>query len=224
MANLSLLLKCCFMFAIAISFSFCAAIENKAEDEHQSPLTQALAIIEMVSKVNVAKARVLSTALTNPLSALAELTLLGAFKIGFFLISGLFVFTGIFPGFLGALGIAPPFLFRSLTDSFSELKNLNYEIVARSIRSFPEKSFEALNVKGEDCRSRAICEVGEFFARQFPTVSGYMKVFGDKFSFNDKYMVAIVKGMSKTDCANSFVTCPTSPFKKLTNLSTYNIF
>jgi len=223
MANFLSLLKCCFLVSIAISFSFCAAVENKSEDEPKSTLSQALAIIDMFSKFNDQKARALS-ALSDPLSALAEITLLGALKIGFFLISGLFVLTGIFPVFFGALGISTPFLFRSITDSVSELRNLNYEVVARSIRSLPEKSFEALDVKGDDCRSRAICEVGEYVAKKMPSVSGYVKILGDRFSFNDKYLVAAVKGMSKADCAKSFVTCPTSPFKKFSNLSYYSFF
>ena len=209
--------------AIAINLSFCAILDSYEEEDPQNPLQQAMAVFDMISRINDMKGRAIK-AFPDPVKALAELSLFGAFKLGFFLFSALIVLSGLFPTFLATLGISSPFLIRSVTENFGELKNLNYEMVSHSIRSLPEKSFEALDVKGEDCRCRAVCEMGGYGAKAFPTGAGYVRAFGNKLNFSEKYLVAAIKGLGKEDCAQAYKTCTESPFKKLSYLSTYNIF
>ena len=219
-------LFCGLFFAIAISLSFCATLDSygeEEEDNQHNPLHQAMAVFDMISKINDIKGRAVKS-FPDPIKALAELTLFGAFKLGFFLLSGVIVLSGLFPSFLATFGISGPFLLRSVSENISELKGLNYEMVARSIRALPEKSFEALDVKGEECRSRAVCEIGSYGSRAIPSITGYVRAIGNKFNFSEKYLVAIIKGLSKVDCAQAYRSCTESPFKKLSYLSTYNIF
>ncbi len=196
-------------------------------DEEQSllmsganSLQRALSVVEFLtqhqSSINTARALAGFEFFSNPVQALLGATLLGSFKIGLFIVSTLWIISSFFPGFIGGLGLASPLLFRSLTEGVSELKNFDYELVTRSLRSFPDMSFDALNVKGTECRSRAICEVGEFVASKFPTVASYMKSLGDKFSLSDEYASAMVKGMSEMNCGRIYASCTSSPLRKFT--------
>lgn len=212
----------CLLVTVAFGLSVCGSLDSYHENESaNNPLQQAMAVFDMISKFNDFKSRAVKS-FPDPVRALAELTLFGAFKLGFFVISGLIILSGFFPSILA--GITGPFLVRSVSENISELRNLNYEMVARSIRTLPEKSFEALDVKGEDCKARAVCEVGEYGARFLPSGAQYVRAFGSKLNFGDKYLTALIKGLSKIDCAQAYRSCSQSPFKKLSNLSTYNIF
>ena len=216
----------CLLLTIGVGLVMCDSVDtyNEEDDQSSNPFKQAMALIDMVAKFNDYKSRTIKS-FPDPVKALAELTLFGAVKIGFVFISGLIILSGFFPSLLAAFGITGPFLIRSVSENIHELKNLNYEMVTRSIRTLPDKSFEALDVKGEDCKARAVCEIGEYSVKFFPTGAQYVRAFGNKLpNFGDKYLAAMIKGLSKIDCAKAYHSCSQSPFKKLSNLSTYNIF
>jgi len=151
--------------------------------------------------------------------ALAGITIIGAFKIASLFVASFFLLTSFFPSILGMAGITSPFLFRSIADGVGELKNMNYEVVARSLTAIPEKSFDALDIKGTECRARAICEMGDLMAEKFPSVAGWVRMVGDNFALGDKYTVAMLKGMKKLDCGITFSSCTSSPFKKWSTIS-----
>ncbi|XP_054169008.1 uncharacterized protein LOC128966200 [Oppia nitens] len=187
-------------------------------------LHQAMAVLDMVTRFQEFKGRAL-TAIPDPVQALAELSLFGAIKLGVVLLSGLVLLGAMFPTVMAAYGLSLPLLIRSLNNGMDDMKHMDYETVALSMRSLPEKAFQALDIQEEDCRSRAVCEIGQYGAQLFPTAASYARAFGTRLPFSQKYLMAIVKGLTtKTDCSVTFRKCQESPFKKLSYLSTYNIF
>lgn len=228
----STFLKWSIFASIMVASVICAQIaeHRSADPEDDDEMRQLVSlatkrVARSIMNRSLSQARAfLPFSLINPLHMIAGLTLFGAFKLSLLLVSGFWVLTTMFPSVLSFLGISSPFLFRSLTD-ISELKSLNYEVVARSLQSLPDKSFELLKVEEGDCRSRAICEVGEFMASSFPTFCSYLGSLGDKFHNNDTYAVALMKGINQpADCTTAFSSCPVSPIKKLTNLSLLKLF
>jgi len=234
MAKSSRMLRASLIFAVLVSAGICVFAEAE-EAEESSPLEEFVSkelthyvkkraidsVYGFLSQTSSSEQRsLLPFPLGGLFNALTTITFFGAFKLGFLIIATFWAITSIFPGVLSLFGLSSPFLIRSLEEGVGELRNLDYQVVARSLSSLPERSFDALSIKGVECRSRAVCEMGDFMARKFPTVAAWIKTAGDKFMVNDKYAAAMMKGMSQTiDCSASFDACPHSPFKKFSSLS-----
>jgi len=155
------------------------------------------------------------------LGAIAGLTIVGAFKVGLFMITSVWLITTAFPSILAFLGLTSPFLFRSLQDTFPTFGEINYEFVARSVNSLPDKSMDLMNIKGGECRARAICEAGEFVAKKIPWMARFASGIMSTIKMSDLYTIAMVRGMSNSDCASYYGSCSHSPFKKLTTMSVF---
>ncbi|KAI1303008.1 hypothetical protein HDE_02394 [Halotydeus destructor] len=154
--------------------------------------------------------------------ALAGLTIIGAFKIAIIILSTFYAITAVFPSVLGLMGLTVmPITFRSVSNSIVDLKNLNYELVTQSLSTLPDKSFEALDIREAECKTRAICEMGSTLRTQFPTVATCIESLGEKFAplIGDKYIHALVKGTQRLDCGISYSKCPTSPFQRWTDIA-----
>ena len=208
------------LIAVLIALSSCVVFghqeDTEIEDKEDNPIYQAITVVRFLAKAHPKAKQLISQIpfVKNPLLFLRDLTLIQVTAVAGFVFSGFLLLGTFFPQVFNAFGIKPPMTFRSLSDGVNELKNLNYEMVARSLKNLPELSFDVLNVKDGQCRTRAVCEVGEFLADSFPSAAWYIKSLNDNFPINDKYGVAIVKGIHQSSCAKVYSSCSQSPFKK----------
>ena len=146
--------------------------------------------------------------------SLVGLGLFGTFKAAIIALGAMFAASSLLPAILGFLGLTVPIVhIRSLSDSLNEV---NY-MVSRSINDFSNniqnKSY-LLELDGEECRDRAICEVGKFVGRTYPSISFWLQKLGgfDKLILGDQYSLSLVKGMRHQKCEHLFPKCKRNPF------------
>lgn len=235
MRSLLVFFRASLYFALIASIGICVFAEHRDADlvevEEEEDGFSALkkraidSVVGLITQSSASTGRSLIPLGTDLFAALAGLTLFGAFKLGLLIVSSFYLLSSFFPGVLAFFGLSTPFFFRSLGEGISEFKNLDYEVVARSLQSLPDKSFDALSIKGIECRARAICEIGEFMGKKFPTVAGWIGKIGDnRFMMGDKYTTAMMKGIKSGDCATAFISCSNSPFKKFSTFTSFSYF
>ena len=98
-------------------------------------------------------------------------------------------------------------------DSFH---SIDYEMISNSIRAVPEKSFKILAIRDDECKSRAMCEVGQYVGQYFPKVSTWIRIGAEQLRTKDSNSKAIMRGLGWADC--DYSACPRSPFKKIHQL------
>lgn len=144
--------------------------------------------------------------------SLAGLTLFGTFKAAVLFLASIFIGSSLLPAILNFLGIpAAAVPFRSLEDS---VKN-QYQIVARSLETLEKKQY-LLDVSGEDCDQRMLCEIGDFVGGKYPSVSNWLQKLGgfDKLILGDQYSLSLLKGVKQQKCDKAYPKCQRSPFWK----------
>lgn len=146
--------------------------------------------------------------------SLAGLGLFGTFKAVIIALGAMFVASSLLPALLTFIGISAPIVpLKSLSEGVNEV---NY-IVARSLNDFGSnihnKSY-LLELEGEGCRERAICDVGRFVGRSYPSISFWLQKLGgfDKLILGDQYSLSMLKGMRQQKCEQLYPRCKQDPF------------
>lgn len=203
---------------LATIVTLCAAIsEAEGSEFEQSAVSSSHSMVKRdIGDFTSRTIGGFSVLLTGGYYGLAGLTILAAFKLAIVMMATFYLASSLFPSLFGISLL--PFTFRSLP-SVGDFKNVDYlsraQLMARSISSLPEKSFEYLDIKENDCRARAVCEMGEFMADKIPSTASWVQEVGDKFMFNEKYTTALIKGIKKVDCGATYNLCPISPLRKM---------
>lgn len=179
----------------------------------EHPLTRAIEVIELVSKLSSDTSHAIqfiSTSIsksttTDPLTFVSTIAVYGFIKAVSLLVSGfLYVSSLIAPNSAASI---------PMLDLYS-LQNIDYNIVSNSISSVPEKSFRLFDIRDEECKSRAMCEVGEMVRRYLPQIGVYVRLATERLDLKDIYTAAMLRGIGWTDCDSAYGQCGKSPFKK----------
>lgn len=233
MANFTSLTTTCLLFALLFAAVSCFTSLSVPESSSSSGADGSLEL-EMITSLaktalynhNIQKRAVelverQARALIPAEFSLAGLGLFGTFKAVIIALGTIFAFGTFLPAVLSFLGIASPVLpIRSLSDSMNEV---NY-IVARSINdlgsTIQNKSY-FLELDGPECRDRAICEVGKFVGRSYPSISIWLQRLGgfDKLILGDQYSLAMVKGIRQQKCEHLYSQCKRDPFATWTEIA-----
>ena len=222
MASMSSFLKSCLLFSLFIVIVSSACVQSSPDGSVELELLTTMAKSAILNH-NMQKRAVdfmerHARALIPAEFSLATLGLFGTFKAVIIALGAMFAFSTFIPAVLGFLGISAPILppIRSIPDSLNEV---NY-MVARSINELGstigkiQNKTYLLELEGEECRDRAICEVGKFLGQSYPSVSTWLKNLGgfDKLILGDQFSLAMVKGMRSQECQHLYPKCKRNPF------------
>lgn len=246
MASSSSFVKFSLFFALLVVTVLCSPVLTETESE-SSELDLALSVATSVLQNEKLRSRVIGQAVqmvsqhpevhriskraTEVLAptarllfpagpVLAGITLFGSFKAAVMLLGSVFFATTFMPSIASSFGlVAPAIPFRSLTESMNELRNVNYETVARSLDTLQKKSY-LLDLQEEPCKNRAICEVGEFVAENYPTVTFWLQNMAgiDKLILGDQYSLSMIKGMKHQNCTRLFPKCSQDTYPTLNEI------
>lgn len=185
----------------------------------EHPITKAIEVIELVSKlssdttnaINFIRSKIPkpNTGLTDPLTFATTIMVYGLIKVISFMVSAFFYVSSM----------VAPWWQQNTTSSIPlidlyTLQNIDYNIISNSINSVPEKSFKLLDIREDECKSRAMCEVGELVRKYFPQIGVYVRLATERLDLRDIYTTAMLRGVGWTDCDSTYGRCSKSPFKK----------
>lgn len=150
---------------------------------------------------------------TDPITAIPSIIIYGAIKLVSYLVSLFIYFSSL---------ITPWQLDPNAKISFIDLEslhNIDYEIISNSVRSVPERSFRFLDIREEECKSRAMCEIGEQIHSYWPRVATYIRLAVEQLNVNDSNVGSTLRGLGWADCGSVFQEkCPRSPFAKFVQI------
>lgn len=151
----------------------------------------------------------------DPITAIPSIIIYGAIKFVSYLVSLFIYFSSL---------ITPWQLDPNAKISFIDLEslhNIDYEIISNSVRSVPERSFRLLDIREEECKSRAMCEIGEQIHSYWPRVATYIRLAVEQLNVNDSNVGSTLRGLGWADCGSVFQDkCPRSPFAKFFQIYT----
>lgn len=199
--------------------------------QQDSPINSAINMMNMVTKFTTQTNEMYQAAqklakengfgmngMIDPITFIPSIIVYGAIKMISFLVSG-FIYTSSL--------IAPWQIDPNAKISFIDLEslhNIDYDTISNSIRSVPERSFKLLDIREEECKSRAMCEIGEKINSYWPRLATYIRLAVEQLNVasDDNNTMAMLRGLGWADCDETFrqSQCQRSPFKKFYQILT----
>ncbi|XP_046910565.2 uncharacterized protein LOC124491894 [Dermatophagoides farinae] len=205
-------------------------LSQQQQKQQDSPINSAIEMLNMVTKFTtqtnemyqaaqkLAKENGFGNGMVDPITFIPSIIIYGAIKIVSYLVS-----TFIYASSL----IAPWQMDPNAKISFIDLESLNnidYDTISNSVRSVPERSFKLLDIREEECKSRAMCEIGQHIHSYWPRVATYIRLAVDQLNVasDDNNTMAMLRGLGWADCEETFrqSQCQRSPFRKFYQILT----
>lgn len=182
-------------------------------------LNSAIEMLNMISRLSTQTNDFFRTAsklasengipVNDPVTFIPSIIIYGAVKSLSYLVSMLIYLSSL---------IVPGQIESNAKISFIDLDSLNsidYEFISNSVRMVPEHSFRLLDIKEEPCKSRAMCEIGQYIHSYWPHFAAYIRLAMERLNVRDTNFGSILRGLGWADCDQKFrQSCNRSPFNK----------
>ncbi|XP_022247905.1 uncharacterized protein LOC106464473 isoform X2 [Limulus polyphemus] len=114
-----------------------------------------------------------------------------------------------------SLGLSPTIpLFRSLKSTVAEM-DVGRMMRALESLDLTESSFQYLEIPEPQCQNRAVCELGEYMANDYPIVTRFIGLAASVTPSLHSYSVYLRNTTEHPHCQQIFADCDYSPLEKL---------